>query len=114
MRISDWSSDVCSSDLVAEPQRRRDTLGLAAGDGAAEPAARGVTDEIGFGQRVGDAAHAGGADRRGYRRRDVQGKRVSVRVDTGGRRTIKNKKLMCYEKTNTVQTRLTGYQKYGR
>src|SRR3546814_2838875 len=68
MRISDWSSDVCSSDLVAEPQRRRDTLGLAAGDGAAEHAARGVTAEIGFGQRVGDAAHTGRADRRGGER----------------------------------------------
>src|SRR3546814_2957326 len=29
MRISDWSSDVCSSDLIAEPQLVADAIGRA-------------------------------------------------------------------------------------
>src|SRR3546814_12852712 len=100
MRISDWSSDVCSSDLVAQrigaEQRgvgfgaedideragveRVDMLGIERQAGAREP----VGDP-----RVGDA-QAPDRDRESV----VYGKSVSVRVDLGGRRIIKNKNLI--------------------
>src|SRR3546814_17886224 len=95
MRISDWSSDVCSSDL---------TQGVACGDRSDNRAA--CPDHV---RILGDcrarnrhrawrqmalalaglrAACAGeGRDRK----RVVEGKSVSVRVDTGGRRRIKTK-----------------------
>src|SRR3546814_20074387 len=78
MRISDWSSDVCSSDLELAPLRvgdhRADLGTLAAGsfrDGVRERLQRqtGVTRE----------------DRKSV----VQGKSVSVRVGLGGGRIIK-------------------------
>src|SRR3546814_18392799 len=72
MRISDWSSDVCSSDLLQG----------AGGARAADASAA-------FDRRA--LAHAR-ADRRGDRKSVVLGKRVSVRVDRGGRRIIKKKK----------------------
>src|SRR3546814_8622758 len=71
MRISDWSSDVCSSDLIrtahrAIPPRRAQHL-----------------------LRQGRARHR----RRAHQDRKsvVKGKSVSVRVDLGGRRIIKKK-----------------------
>src|SRR3546814_7467444 len=77
MRISDWSSDVCSSDLGGGVRRRRWRLRRAI---------------------VVPAACDRPRTRRGARRwlearseeRRV-GKSVSVRVDLGGRRIIKNK-----------------------
>src|SRR3546814_17982843 len=94
MRISDWSSDVCSSDLDrrrlpgrgayrgvrAEGHRqgarggsvsRRRRLGRVRGRGSARKEARG-----------------GSTDRKSV----VSGKSVSVRVDLGGRRSITKKK----------------------
>src|SRR3546814_14253231 len=88
MRISDWSSDVCSSDLPGFERQRRGTAG----------GLRPLQDSGGFGQRVGieaaaadctdgeiggalGLAQAGPEERRG-------GKRVSVRVGLGGRRVI--------------------------
>src|SRR3546814_14896749 len=68
MRISDWSSDVCSSDLHAEPMSLDDALRLAE-TRAPELQAR----------------EAGLEDRKSV----VEGKSVSVRVDLGGRRIIK-------------------------
>src|SRR3546814_19747121 len=77
MRISDWSSDVCSSDLFdgvmhfewleENTPLRRNRHGIH------EPAARG--------KRA-----------RRDRKSVVWGKSVSVRVDLGGRRIIKKKK----------------------
>src|SRR3546814_20906292 len=99
MRISDWSSDVCSSDLRCaalevdewkaaskdgqwgglQPlcRRRRPTVQPVAGDRSCqiETFAR---------------EPANGEDRKSV----VSGKSVSVRVDLGGRRIIKKKKLM--------------------
>src|SRR3546814_11163886 len=103
MRISDWSSDVCSSDLtehdvdrtqhggdvrqhVSTTQKihglqmretRRAYLALVRLVGA-------VGDEI-------DAELALGRFN-GDRKSGVEGKSVSVRVDLGGRRIIKKKK----------------------
>src|SRR3546814_14192529 len=63
MRISDWSSDVCSSDLISAETRYL-------GNGVVEASGR-------F------------EDMRSEERR--VGKEVSVRVDLGGRRIIKKK-----------------------
>src|SRR3546814_8329015 len=77
MRISDWSSDVCSSDLpaarLAGHQQRPDRLGAGRTAGLA-------------GQQAVDSAVAEPPDRKSV----VSGKRVSVRVDLGGRRIMKN------------------------
>src|SRR3546814_11395752 len=106
MRISDWSSDVCSSDLGRLDQL---VVGLAAvfqqHEGAAD------LDRGGAGKRRGDGDVADTGDRfcrRGDRVRRamihlgmihghldrksvVLGKSVSVRVALGGRRNLKKK-----------------------
>src|SRR3546814_19951644 len=106
MRISDWSSDVCSSDLVAREifSRRNDhriapalvEIGFAAlGDhGSLQgPERIGVGEIAVVAEQVGDDREAA---RIGVEQRDrksvVSGKSVSVRVDLGGRRNIKQKK----------------------
>src|SRR3546814_14145009 len=107
MRISDWSSDVCSSDLVAS--------GASFTVGAARQACRAGVPRGRQGAAV-DARQGGHvrlSHRRTRRREDdryrvhlpvghqiqpgdrksvVSGKSVSVRVDLGGRRIIKKKK----------------------
>src|SRR3546814_16105394 len=120
MRISDWSSDVCSADLL---QRQPPGLGSAAAtqaDAAAGAPAAGHAD----GADDDVAAAAGAAVLRKLRRRlrhpalpgrhagagtarapaaglagqvlerksHVEGKSVSVRVDLGGRRSIQTKR----------------------
>src|SRR3546814_19598371 len=75
MRISDWSSDVCSSDLAAGPQP---LLAVAAAVAAAGQEATGLRPNLDFGLAT---------DRKSV----VEGKSVSVRVDLGGRRIIKQK-----------------------
>src|SRR3546814_14456700 len=114
MRISDWSSDVCSSDLHERRNcvrifdhdlERRDTLG-------------GAEIFLRFVERHEDEAriifrHADLEDgddrisldpRRGDRRSVGEGKRGSVRVDPGGRRNIKkkNKRLKKNKRYSTV------------
>src|SRR3546814_17671050 len=102
MRISDWSSDVCSSDLDQAVMRarhqRRDTP-------LAEKAQQLVQlndEELLAGHRIEITIEAVNhhdrhmflVDRLAYedRKSVVSGKSVSVRVDLGGRRIIKNKK----------------------
>src|SRR3546814_13669667 len=86
MRISDWSSDVCSSDLEPNAERR---LGhYSEGIPSIEP--------------LQSRFHAAASKRIGAvlksslmlsdRKSVVEGKSVSVRVDLGGRRVIKKKK----------------------
>src|SRR3546814_15042850 len=75
MRISDWSSDVCSSDLPGPGPEKR----------ATSPAATGTVGGL-----AGD--EDGGAGEEPDRKSVVEGKSVSVRVDLGGRRIIKKKK----------------------
>src|SRR3546814_12996750 len=90
MRISDWSSDVCSSDL-ARDQRRKARHFARQPHADAELArrlrrverGRGVERDVEPAQRL---AH------RPDRKSVVLGKSVSVRVDLGGRRIIKKKK----------------------
>src|SRR3546814_13937684 len=97
MRISDWSSDVCTSDLLipslpmARARRR-----IAAGAAVQRVAAAGVADAgAGAGDPAAGPAQSGdvrdGARAQGERKSVVEGKRVSVRVDPGGRRNLKKK-----------------------
>src|SRR3546814_19582678 len=94
MRISDWSSDVCSSDLGSPLARRspKSVAGLRL---------RASTRRAGF--RTRPAGRGDFSDRRRRaarpscryaldRKSVVSGKSVSVRVDLGGRRIIKKKK----------------------
>src|SRR3546814_14360932 len=81
MRISDWSSDVCSSDLHGRrPHRRCD-----GGQGRARDR-RAATQAIWW----RGAGQVSDLDRKSV----VKGKSVSVRVDLGGRRILKKKKIV--------------------
>src|SRR3546814_18387354 len=118
MRISDWSSDVCSSDLrrhqssrsgadLARVARVLDTVALAARprrrvvavsppDRSAAYRAACTSDSFRPGRRPTDFARWQGpairtATTPGDRKRVVSGKSVSERVDLGGRRIIKKK-----------------------
>src|SRR3546814_17415670 len=104
MRISDWSSDVCSSDFPGLPLDRR--VALVRDFSVADPAAfrrlvfhvydsyyqdEGVCAAIGA--RPGPPFPRGYAIPAGDDRKSVvSGKSGSVRVDFGGRRIIKKKK----------------------
>src|SRR3546814_18250101 len=104
MRISDWSSDACSSDLavarIRGEARPAAVIKRGAGgrDGAIRIGVRGVDDGGDFAarRRIVDRerlAVAGLHPLAVEDRKSVgEGKSVSVRVDLGGRRLIKNKK----------------------
>src|SRR3546814_14786950 len=120
--ISDWSSDVCSSDLrctglfgeadflprraLGQQRAHQLVVECVAGLVALEGADAGVAGQVQVADRVEDlvapelvaVAQAGvvehaelvqDADRKSV----VEGKSVSVRVDLGGRRLIKKKKI---------------------
>src|SRR3546814_17150073 len=102
MRISDWSSDVCSSDLEKQTVRREDHVGdrvglpLVAVQDRAHREGRRI--DVGRDDRPqgADAVEALGARPLGEGRVDrksaVQGTRVVVRVDHGGSRNLQKKK----------------------
>src|SRR3546814_1913156 len=111
MRMSDWSSDVCSSDLdqglrvpvrqvqahevsrhrLREVRRRGHAVqGAARADG---PHRAGLSGGAHLVPEVDAEPHRPHADRKSV----VEGKSVSVRLDLGGRRIIKKKK---YRKKN--------------
>src|SRR3546814_11284993 len=89
MRISDWSSDVCSSDLRRTRHFRRrepsmiDVYFTPTPNGHKVPI---MLEETGLPHQL--LAMNMLEDRKSV----VQGKSVSVRVDLGGRRIIKKKK----------------------
>src|SRR3546814_2489996 len=88
MRISDWSSDVCSSDLPTAPGRARSPCRghwrrESRPDG---PAAR-RRRRAGRHSSARPARRQAGGDRKSV----VYGQSVSVRVDLGCRRLIKKK-----------------------
>src|SRR3546814_17883035 len=102
MRISDWSSDVCSSDLnrgcVGPIDSLPGNFDHVLGDVHAlrdhvEVRARRADDPQGRIKLDAGAATDGGDPDRGAvdRKSAVQGKSVSVRVDLGGRRINKQK-----------------------
>src|SRR3546814_13552941 len=98
MRISDWSSDVCSSDLDAKPGSGE--AGGEGGNAAHEGSPAGETDARrrrgmastsgGETQRVGPARPQGarGASSQSVRQCVVSGKGVSVPLHLGGRRIL--------------------------
>src|SRR3546814_13850615 len=112
MRISDWSSDVCSSDLALGAHAVDDDFSARRdGEAAAQRNAR----RIG-GIEAARAAAAGQApgqaqaqdERHRDRKRGVWGKSVSVRLSTGGVRDIKkNRKIRQTEKIDLKQSRQT-------
>src|SRR3546814_21076595 len=116
MRISDWSSDVCSSDLLVEDIELEDRadrelrVGMLRGEGGdgvvvergdekAGPARQ--RGEIGGDARETVVGHVEAGDAQAEhpivgrgaeaRKSVATGKRVSVRVDLGGSRHIKKK-----------------------
>src|SRR3546814_11895441 len=98
MRISDWSSDVCSSDLRLKEPYNGATVVIT----HHAPSLRSLQDNPHVGGHM-DAAYANrwehrmGSDRANLwvqdRKSVVSGKRVSVRVDIGGRSIIKKKNI---------------------
>src|SRR3546814_18134342 len=100
MRISDWSSDVCSSDLYSGCTRDDFAAKNAAARAALEKFGE-LPQEVLEGTRRSKFAPP--IARRGLQQRSdgsaaapdrksvVQGKSVSVRVDLGGRSIIKKK-----------------------
>src|SRR3546814_16821676 len=113
MRISDWSSDVCSSDLGPLPGLQQHRLAVRRRPSALAPPPRHVGEleadhapAVG-GEAGGEEAHEGCVHRRagavgegeGERRRSGRGRKsvgegegVSVSVDLGGGRILKKKK----------------------
>src|SRR3546814_12425623 len=87
MRISDWSSDVCSSDLMLDDGR---TVRVGSDIPEGLRARMGIDPES-FSGAVLEIGATDTNDRGGLKDRKsvVQGKTVSVRVDLGGRRIIK-------------------------
>src|SRR3546814_19368116 len=121
MRISDWSSDVCSSDLrPGSGLRTRDdggddgsylsilalrstgTAGAAIFSGAAGRKRRGQSGNRPA--RISDATRS--ASEAGDRKSVVEGKRVAVRVDLGGRRTIKKNNEPKERRLNRQRSRM--------
>src|SRR3546814_14677239 len=80
MRISDWSSDVCSSDLIAAIGWKGDDITR-----FRLPAPTASETERAI------LRHLPGATRAEIGRASCREKSVSVRVDLGGRRIIKKK-----------------------
>src|SRR3546814_12034189 len=110
MRISDWSSDVCSSDLTTgesptvshDEHKRVVELCVEAANGRV-PVIAG-TGSNSTAEAIDFTAHAKQAgDDAADRKSVVEGKSVSVRVDLGGRRIIntKKKKHTNMQKENT-------------
>src|SRR3546814_11733211 len=112
MRISDWSSDVCSSDLARILEKMKKTAEDYLGEKVTEAV---ITVPAHFNdsqrQATKDAGKIAGLDVKRIineptaaalaygmdkedRKSGGEGKSVSVRVDIGGRRIIKNKKII--------------------
>src|SRR3546814_1146152 len=88
MRISDWSSDVCSSDLHEAASIETEIRFEQGVQALQQQAASGQQ-----GKRRGNLECDQPPAQSGDRKSVVSGKRVSVRVDLGGRRIIKKKTM---------------------
>src|SRR3546814_18139012 len=94
MRISDWSSDVCSSDLVDDQRVRIGAAEAAVSDHFHEVVAGIVAAAVVL--EVDALLLTGPLTRRAHehetedRKSDESGKRVSVSVEIGRRRNVKN------------------------
>src|SRR3546814_12981945 len=105
MRISDWSADVCSSDLIGQAQRlpligqqaqelRRAAEAAVIVDDAAvqRQPRRGADGDAPLHRVDAPVPDIGGGGNAEDRQSVVQGKSVAVSVDLGGRRIIQKKK----------------------
>src|SRR3546814_13649411 len=102
MRISDWSSDVCSSDLFISKNSHRGNMQVGGFQICAEISANcDLMEDVSMATakkaakkavKKAPAKKAKKVDRKSV----VQGKSVSVRVDPGGRRIIKKKNTDAY------------------
>src|SRR3546814_1898128 len=90
MRISDWSSDVCSSDLTAEQQIPVAAAQLPPQQGRSHRRQQHRANFRNHGglTQIHRVALDQDARAQGDRKSVVSGKSVSVRVDLGGRRII--------------------------
>src|SRR3546814_18028822 len=107
MRISDWSSDVCSSDLVAFSDFARlsqSNTFTGANQNVSGTSARWTATDGGVTARL-MAESSSSAVEVGDRKSVVSGKSVSVRVDLGGGRIIKKKKTSCTLLSNRYSTK---------
>src|SRR3546814_11699093 len=117
MRISDWSSDVCSSDLSARLRASRSATSylrpIAAmnagsiGDGSLRTVGGGPirSDPCASGPfRAARESLSGASPSVRDRKSVVSGKSVSVRVDLGGRRIIQKKQqIEHHNRMNSLQ-----------
>src|SRR3546814_17961142 len=112
LRISDWSSDVCPSDLRVI----RDSFGGAVIE---RQAAGFAADPENF-LELGDCHRRdfGGcnvaADRRKERKSVVKVKSVAIRVDIGGRSISKRKNIMSRSEDGLLKRRKKKNEKKGR
>src|SRR3546814_19742794 len=109
MRISDWSSDVCSSDLAGNDGDRhfrqsaaRRRHGHGARDRRRLPGRLRLQPRIRA--RVPQGADGAGGRGAEVRKSVVEGKSVSVSVDLGCRRIIKKKKKNSIAQYNNNKT----------
>src|SRR3546814_15736972 len=97
MRISDWSSDVCSSDLTPLNEKYRISglprmpAGLEKVPMQVQPISVHQAQTTACGSRRHNARASRGRNR--DRKNVVEGQRVSGRVAPGGRRIIKHKEI---------------------
>src|SRR3546814_18921995 len=91
MRISDWSSDVCSSDLSLQPQQRSADEQTELYNVDRVSKSEGLDGLPADYSKLPPQVPELGPDRKSV----VSGKSVSVRVDLGGRRNIKKKNKKC-------------------
>src|SRR3546814_18604151 len=106
MRISDWSSDVCSSDLVTQVASRPPARPPSTGE-VKPPCSKPATKPTKVSTRISGPGVVS-ARPRPDRKSVVSGKSVSVRVDLGGRRIIKKKR---YTKRITMNSVGKNYKK---
>src|SRR3546814_14904098 len=99
MRISDWSSDVCSSDLLRALQAERAAIPDSNGHRIAELESALVEADAWSAPSRAEQLLAGlGLDRKSV----VEGKSGDVRVDLGGRRSLKKNKKHTTDHTQTA------------
>src|SRR3546814_14419999 len=98
MRISDWSSDVCSSDLFPPPSPRRGSAAAASTRAAMSPSWRPPPTCSSISPRPARS-------KRSEERR--VGKECVIRVDLGGRRNLKKKKTHAHSSQSLNDTYVT-------
>src|SRR3546814_14646149 len=98
MRISDWSSDVCSSDLRWRPTSPLPVVSSAIRSALPGWRARDNAASEAIAQRSVSSGEKKELKRNGDRKSVVEGKRGAVRGDLGGLRRIKkNNNITTYE-----------------